>query len=172
MNCRNCGAPLNPHEEKCGYCESYWDLKKFGNPFSFLKNKSIRIKAIYPILIGVGFITFFLMYGFFFDHLSESILVNAAPLWYIPIVFGSYGYLAEHLIEKMVFGNATSFSDAYKKWLQEFALKSIFLALLAAFFFYPLRFFSKITPLKIALIGSLVWGFVLLVFINGIFPGL
>lgn len=172
QNCRNCGAPLNPHDEKCTYCGTYWQREKSGFLNYWLKNRSFRKNRIYPFFIGLGVTLLFTIYLFFFDSFSETQLVALTPVWYFSIVVGLYGYAAEKLTDKIVNGIASDFRDAYRKWQKEIAGKSIFLSLLASVFYFPFPLFKRITPLRTALVGALIWGLLLAVFFEGIFPAL
>lgn len=168
MNCVNCGAPVNPHRENCEYCGTYFDVSKF----NIFKNRNIRKKAIYPVFLFFGLISVVAIYFVFFDDLSETELVQITPIWYFSIVLGAFGYKAEDLVHDIVTGKAEDFRDAYLKWKQKLYQTNILAGLFISILFFPFPFFTKITPFSIALIGALIWGILLALFFNGIFPAL
>ncbi|MDC8003399.1 hypothetical protein POV27_05015 [Aureisphaera galaxeae] len=51
------------------------------------------------IAIGLGLLIYF--YGFNFDNMSETELVNAVLYWYVPLIFGIYGIAALYIKKKM-----------------------------------------------------------------------
>lgn len=168
MNCINCGAPINPHKENCQFCGTYYDVSKF----NIFKSKKIRKTAIYPFFLISGIVVLLLNYAILFDSLSETALVRLTPVWFFSIIMGMYGYKAEVLINDIVSGKASTFNEAYRNWLKRLATTNILASFLVSILFFTFPFFKKITPLQTALTGALVWGVLLLIFFEGIFPGL
>ncbi len=51
------------------------------------------------IAIGLGLLIYF--YGFNFDNMSETELVDAVLYWYVPLIFGLYGLVGLRIKSKM-----------------------------------------------------------------------
>lgn len=51
------------------------------------------------ITLGLGLLVYF--YGFNFNHMSETELVDAVLYWYVPLIFGLYGIMALRIKAKM-----------------------------------------------------------------------
>ncbi len=168
MNCINCGAPINPNRENCEYCGTYFDVSKL----NIFKNRSIRKKAIYPAFIFFGLFTMVAIYLIFFDNFSETELVQITPIWYFSIVLGLYGYKAEDLVNNIVSGKAKDFKTAYLNWTKKLYKSNPLFGLIISILFFPFPFFKKITPFLTALTGAFIWGILLAIFFEGIFPNL
>jgi hypothetical protein len=171
MNCLNCGAAITPKLEKCSYCGTY-HASKTTYPLALIKNKKFRKFGLYPFVIGFGVIIAILVYAVYFDNLSETALINLTPVWYFALIFGLYGYKAERLMTMVVNGEAEDFRDAYKKWIRELSEISPIVSFLAALLYFPFPLFNRMSPLLTASSGAVIWGILLLVFFNGIFPKL
>jgi len=171
VNCINCGAPITVIPSKhsfCKYCGTYHHTPKY----NIFKNQKARKKGIYPFFIGFGFMLVFLIYFILFDNFSETELVQITPIWYFSLILGLYGYKAENLIEKIIHGEASDFNDAYAQWLEKLHKTNPLLGFLVNIIFFTFPWFKKISPLKIALVGAFVWGVILLIFFEVIFPEL
>jgi hypothetical protein len=171
MNCMNCGAAFNPKLEKCLYCGTYYSILSY-SPLNLIKNKKFRKRGIYPFFIGFGLITAILIYGALFDALTETELINLTPVWYFAIIIGVYGYKAERLMTLVVAGEANDFRDAYRKWLGNLSKTSPILSFFSGMFYFPFPIFNRMSPLLTATTGAFLWGILLLIFFNGIFPRL
>ncbi len=171
MNCLNCGAAINLKLGKCSYCGTYHTVKTT-YPLALIKNKKFRKFGLYPVFIGFGIFIAIWVYGVSFDDLSETALINLTPVWYFALIFGLYGYKAERLMTMVVNGEAEDFRDAYKKWIRELSEISPLVSFSAALFFFPFPIFNRMSPLLTATSGAVIWGILLLVFFNGIFPKL
>jgi len=173
QHCINCGGPLDPKLPKCIYCGSPIFGKGTPKPWNyFLQSKKIRTRAIYPALILIGTILVIYIYLIAFDRFSETTLVQITPLWFFPIVFGGFGYTAEKMLGLIAVGQATSIADAYKKWIQSFIAVNPLIGFIVAIFLFPFTMFNTKNSILIAFLGSAVWGILLLIFFNGIFPSL
>jgi hypothetical protein len=171
MNCINCGAAVNIGAENCPYCGTHYSSHS-NNSWNPAKNKKIRKIGIYPLFIGFGIITAIAVYGLYFDNFSEYELINITPIWYFALVFGLYGYKAESLMMRVVHDEADDFRDAFKKWLKDLSKTSPILFFTAALFYFPLPLCNRMSPLMTAATGALIWGVLLAVFFQGIFPHL
>jgi len=172
--CRNCGAPREPEEERCAYCGVYQGYQST-RPWNYvLQSRTARVRAIYPALILIGVVIALFIYGFAFDSLSETALVRLTPLWFFSITFGGFGYLAEKLLPQVTSGQAKTLAEAYRGWREAFFDEHPLAGLLLGLLLFPFSYFYFRTrsSLLIAFAGSAVWGVLLLVFFNGIFPAL
>jgi hypothetical protein len=170
-NCINCGGPLEPGVNKCIYCgTANVDGGSFIN--LFFKNKKFRVTALYPILLILGIAIAIYIYGFAFDDFSETELVSLTPLWFFFIIFGFYGYFAEYLMKKVISHKGGNLSDAYKRWTVKFLKLHLFLGVLGMIFLLPFAFIRTRNSLLIAFAGSALWGILLLIFFQAIFPAL
>jgi len=170
-NCINCGAPLDLKNKICRYCGTAIIINK-KNPLSLLKFKKFRVKGLYPLLLFSGLAVLFYIYGIAFNTFSETLLIQITPLWFFPIVFGSYGYFAEFLMSKVVNDEGKSISDAYNKWINNYLKRHIFSGMVLTVLMLPFSFLKFKNSLLIALTGSMIWGVLLIIFFNGIFPAL
>lgn len=169
-NCRNCGAPVNPDNNSCRYCRTFQDSK---NPIDrIIKNKKVRTRGIYPFLILAGILVVLYVYGIAFDDFSETQLITITPLWFFLIIFGTYGYFSEKLLTLAVARGDDSISTSYRKWMAQFAKNHLFLTLILSVLLFPFNFLKFKNSLLIATIASLIWGILLLIFFQGIFPSL
>ncbi len=171
MNCKNCGAPINPEIKQCKYCGTYYN-PHLVSAWNILNNQKFRKTTLYPLSLAFGIIIVVFTYVFMFDKLSETELVQFTPIWYFAIVFGSYGYLAEKIMSLVVKNKARDFRSAYRFWVKNITQRNIILGLLAIILFFPFPFFNKMKPLPVASLGALIWGLMLVVFFQGIFPAL
>ncbi len=170
--CRNCGAPINNTLEQCTYCGSWLIKEKIGPVRYVAESKRIRMKGVYPFFFIAGFTALFIIYFFFFDAISERVLVRISPLWFMPIIFGLYGYRAEGLLDMIARGEAEDFREAYKKWFHQYLRENSLFAMAAGLLFLTIPWFKWRTPLMAALIGTIFWGVILILFFEGIFPSL
>lgn len=170
-NCINCGGPLEPGVEKCIYCGTA-NVDGGSYVHRFFKNKNFRVKALYPILLFLGIAIAVYIYGFAFDDFSETQLVSITPLWFFFIIFGGYGYFAEFLMKRVIDGEGDNLNDAYKRWTFKFLKFSFALGILAMIVLVPFAFIRTRNSLLIAFAGSALWGILLLIFFQAIFPAL
>lgn len=172
-NCINCGAPLDPTLKQCHYCGSKYFTQNETIPWNyFLKSRKIRTHAIYPLLLLIGVCLVIFIYGIEFDHFSETALIQITPMWFFPIVFGTFGFTAEKMLHYVAAGEAPTIGEAYRKWIKTFVSKHLLIGLIVSIFLFPFSFFKNNYPLLIAFLGSAIWGILLLIFFNGIFPSL
>lgn len=170
--CRNCGAPISDTLEQCTYCGSWLIREKIGPLRYIAESKRIRMKGIYPFFFIAGFAALFIIYFFFFDAISERVLVRISPLWFMPIIFGLYGYRAESLLDMIARGEAEDFREAYSKWSLKYLRENPIPAMAAGLIFLTIPWFRWKKPLMVALTGTVFWGVLLIVFFEGIFPSL
>ena len=138
------------------------------------------MKALYLISIfaGLGIMVYF--YGFNFDNMSETELVNSVLFWYVPFTFGLYGFAA-YKVKKSA-GETTGSAFKYLVSGKDTGLTvlGILILILSGFlgvilFILPLSLFSmksKAYDLLVAIVGSLLWLIGLFVFFNVLWPSL
>ncbi len=77
---------------------------------------------------------------------------------------------AEKLIGQIVTGKAKDFKSAYKAWLRDLLSSSPLVGIPAMFLYFPFPLFSSLKPVRIAFTGAAIWGALLVIFFEGIFP--
>lgn len=163
-HCINCGSPVITHETECPYCLTHYNTSKF----NIIKNQKLRKRAIYGISLWGGLLTVVSVYTILWGYMSESILVTITPYWFFSIVFGWYGFKAEDLMHEVVVGRAEDFKGAYKNWLVHLGDHNPIAWLFFSILFFPFSFIKKSPPLLAALLGSAIWGALLILFFIGI----
>ncbi len=171
-NCINCGGPLEPGRERCIYCGTMANVEGKKSIALLFRKKQFRVTTLYPILLGLGIAIVVYVYGFAFDDFSETQLVSITPLWFFFIIFGGYGYFAEFLMKRVIDGQGKNLSAAYKKWTAKFLSRHLFIGGILAILLSPFAFINTRNSLLIAFLGSVIWGILLLIFFQGIFPAL
>ena len=172
IHCRNCGAPLDPRQQRCAYCGA-WQGFESTQPWNLLfQSRKTRVRFIYPLLIAAGLLVAVFIFGLAFDRLSETTLVRLTPIWFFLIVFGIYGYVAEKLLASVYSGESASVPAALGKWLKQTISQHPLFGLLAALLLFPFLLTKARSSLLAALLGSLVWGVLLLIFFEFVFPAL
>lgn len=135
--------------------ESYKDKKKHSSLY------------LTSIIIGISIAIY--IYVFNFDNYSETMLIRGTALWFFPVVFGYYGFVAQwmHLnFEKHQFNKPVDLLISVSNRLPAFFIRTMFSML-----HFPLFVINK-SPLFIAISGSLIWSVWLLIFFEVIFPKL
>jgi len=136
-------------------------------------------KSLYLLAIAMGLGLVIYYYGFNFDSMSETQLVDSVLYWYVPLIFGVYGLMALRIKSKM--GNLEM---SPIKFL--FSGKDRLLLILAIFIgcggllglillLIPLAFFkvsSSNFDLKVALVGTGLLVILLFVFFKVLWPAL
>jgi hypothetical protein len=168
----NCGAPVNPDNNRCAYCKTAQSLMERQLLGQILKNKSFRMTALYPMLLGAGITMVVYIYMFAFDDFSETAMVRITPIWFFFIIFGLYGYFAEYMMNKVIVGEGENISDAYNRWLSRFLRRHIFPGFILMIILLPFSFIKFRNSLLIAFTGSFIWGILLFIFFAAIFPAL
>ena len=116
------------------------------------------------ILLAMGLIVY--IYGIAFDEFSETELVQATLLWYLPLVFGIYGRTATKL------NYALNRGIEIKKQLFRVSLLVRYTGMIGITFFFPFLVCRKGPPVKIALVGSAIWLVLLELFFLVLWPSL
>ena len=132
------------------------------NPSStFRLGLMVYSSSIVIALALIGYI-----YGYAFDELSETELLQATLFWYLPLVFGIYGRTATKIKQSMDRG------VSLQEQLATASLLVRFTGALGLVFFFPFFFVSKGSSLKVAIVGTVVWSVLLEIFFVGIWPSL
>ncbi len=99
------------------------------------------------------------------DDLSETTLVRLTSVWFFPLVFGSYGLVAEKLLQMIDEKKADSLAGAAAVYTRA-------LGLLGWIPLFPFLFLKGKSSVSVAFWGALVWAVLLTIFFEGIFPNL
>lgn len=138
------------------------------------------MKSVYlaAILAGFGIVVYF--YGFNFNNMSETDLVNSVLYWYVPLTFGLYG-LAAYRVKKFADENTKSaLAHIFSGKDVGLTVLGVLLILLSGvlgflLFIIPMSVFkikSKYYDLSVAVVGSLLWLLGLFVFFQVLWPAL
>jgi hypothetical protein len=171
-NCINCGGPLEAGLSTCIYCGTTTQRENQSLFDHIFKNRSYRVNGIYPILLGLGIIIMLYIYLIAFDDFSETQLVTITPLWFFFITFGIYGYFAEYLMKQVIDGKGVNLKEAYKKWVGKYLRYHFIIGIILIVVLAPFSLIRTRNSLLIAFAGSLMWGILLLIFFQAIFPSL
>lgn len=117
---------------------------------------------IFCVLFGLGLGVY--IYGINFDNYSEAVLIQMTPVWFLPLIFGIYGFIADKLIEIVEDQKAITLRQAVLVWMGGM------FGLLSFIPLFPFLFIKGKNPLVVAVLGTVVWGILLTVFIFAIFP--
>jgi len=131
-----------------------------------ITRESPAFVGVYLTLIALGACLAVYIYGFRFDDLSETQLVNLTPAWVFPLVFGVYGFIARHLIRLVQDGQAETLRDAVYLWTRAFGA----LGLIPMFPFLMVAKWQH--SLATAFLAALVWAILLVLFFAVVFPAL
>ncbi len=138
------------------------------------------MKYVYlaAILAGFGIVVYF--YGFNFDNMSETDLVNSVLFWYVPLTFGLYG-MAAYRVKKSADENTKSaLGHIFSGKDTGLTVLGIFLIVISGvvgflLFIIPMSIFkvkSKGYDFSVAIVGSVLWLVGLFVFFQVLWPSL
>ncbi|MFJ3497886.1 hypothetical protein ACIPPJ_30445 [Streptomyces sp. NPDC086091] len=123
------------------------------------------LTAVYVTALLAGVAGAGVVYLAMFDAFSETELVGITPLWFFPIVFGLYGFVAQRLLRRMATGRART--------LQEAARMSLDVAgHWAALFLFPFLVLRWRSSLLVSLAAAVFWAGLLWLFFALVFPTL
>lgn len=131
------------------------------------------LRALYITSFVLGFGSAVLLYGVFFNRMSETQLVQVAALWFLPLVFGLTGVIAERAVTAIHERRAQTFREALALATHAYGglvALLVFVTFGVPALVVPLRRLSS--PLRIAALATLTWGVALAIFLGGIFPSL
>ena len=183
IQCPSCGAPSSPRSKQCDYCGNYLlhltQFEKRSSPANEDSGADFKyfhsLRTIYRVVLYAGILMAVVIYGFFFNTLSEDELVMLSPIWFLLMVFGACGLYAEKAVMLILEKEAKTFPDALGKAIGKLKspLNMIFIVIIFAlpgFVFGIRRNFSS--PLIISGLTTLIWGAALYIFLVGIFPSM
>ncbi|TDC44157.1 hypothetical protein [Micromonospora sp. KC213] len=149
--CPRCGCPHEPVPEQ-----------------SAPVNGMQRAFYIALLVLGLGSAT--VIYTVLFDSLSETRLVQIAPYWLFPSVFGYYGLVAQRMEARRQTTHLGTVSEQLLNVIREAggSLGQVIALLIHA----PFLMVKSRRPWVVAFVGSLIWAIGLFVFLEVIFPGL
>lgn len=122
---------------------------------------------LYSICISIGLAIFFYIYIYDFNSFSETKLIRITPVWMFPLIFGIYGFMAQSLFSP----RDSKYHDVSELLMKKSDFNKFFLPFFPILFM-PFFFIKSREPLKVALIGSVIWLGFMVFFFEAIFPAL
>lgn len=137
----------------------------------------IVFRLLYGALMIYGFLTVCYFYLFIFNSMSEQELIDSLWYWHLPLTFGMFGLMAVRLKKIIPADHKNS-----KKFLVN-TNDGVLIMLLALAFvlgigigpfllFIPFNMFSRTSALyhlKVAVVGTVVYGIIFFFLIDGVF---
>jgi len=124
--------------------------------------------GIYITAIVLALINFIYIYIFKFDSLSEEKLVLYTPVWLLLFIFGIYGLLSSKLMKLVNEGKYQNTREALVHSSKSFGI----FGPLRQIFFFPLIFLNLKNTFQLAIVSTLIWAAILVLFFKFIFPEL
>jgi hypothetical protein len=105
-----------------------------------------------------------------FDEFSETRLVQITPVWFFPIVFGYYGFVAQRMAAKLPESGFDRVANLLFSIIQETqgSVGKLFGLVVHA----PFIIVKSKRPMLVAFGGAAIWAVMLFVFFTFIFPKL
>ena len=165
IQCPSCGANAKKIEENCEYCGNYlvhlspFERKKA--PSGSTGASVILFRSLAPIyylcIIG-SFGSMVAIYTVYFNDLSETMLVNIAPSWFLAFHFGITGLFTEKAVIRVLTKKAATFKEGLDK---AFVETSFIISMIARITFLPpylLLPLKKISsPFLLAVFTTAAW---------------
>ncbi|MGD8769922.1 MAG: hypothetical protein PVJ06_07740 [Desulfobacterales bacterium] len=126
------------------------------------------MNRIYTTAIVLALTTFIYIYIFKFDSLSEEKLVLYTPVWLLLFIFGSYGLLSSKLMKQVKEGKYQNTREALVQSSKSFGI----FGPLRQILFFPLFFLNLKNTFLLAMVSTLIWAAVMVLFFQFIFPEL
>ena len=126
------------------------------------------VNGIYITAIVLALINFIYIYIFNFDSLSEEKLVLYTPVWLLLFIFGIYGLLSSKLMKQVNEGKYQNTREALVQSSKSFGI----FGPLRQIFFFPLIFLNLKNTFQLAIVSTLIWAAILVLFFQFIFPEL
>ena len=123
---------------------------------------------IYITAIVLALINFIYIYIFKFDSLSEEKLVLYTPVWLLLFIFGIYGLQSSKLMKQVNEGKYQNMREALVQSSKSFGI----FGPLRQIFFFPLIFLNLKNTFQLAIVSTLIWAAILVLFFQFIFPEL
>ena len=126
------------------------------------------MNGIYKTSIVLALIHFVYIYLYKFDSLSEEKLVLYTPVWFLLFIFGIYGLQSSKLMKQVNEGTYQNTREALVQSSKSFGIFSP----LRQIFFFPLIFLNLKNTFQLAIVSTLIWAAILVLFFQFIFPEL
>ena len=126
------------------------------------------MNGIYITAIVLALINFIYIYIFNFDSLSEEKLVLYTPIWLLLFIFGIYGLQSSKLMKQVNEGKYQNTREALVQSSKSFGI----FGPLRQIFFFPLIFLNLKNTFQLAIVSTLIWAAILVLFFQFIFPEL
>jgi hypothetical protein len=169
--CEACGRQISVAATACPQCGHPHQPVRTAmkSPATATAPPGKGARAFYATLIALGLGSAMVIYTVLFDSLSETVLVRVSPFWIFPIVFGYYGLVAQRMEARLQDSHLDNVSDQLLDVLKESHWSGrVFAFLLHA----PFLLVKSRQPWVTALVGSLIWAIVLILFFALVFPSL
>lgn len=182
IQCATCGGTTAAEKERCDFCGNFLlRLAWLERVKSTSGSPQIRegayyfrsLQRLYWLATFLGVVMMAVLYLLIFDDLSETELVMLSPIWFLLIVFGTCGMYAESAVRLILTKQANGFMEGLRE--TTLLLPVMVRLLVGVVFFPPLLLLNpdKIgSPLRLSAMTAGLWGFVLYLFLVGIFPSL
>lgn len=168
VTCRECSAPISSEAVSCPRC---------GCPSPQPQPKAQPLPAgakrwstFYAISITIGVLIAGYIYLIAFDEFSETRLVQITPVWFFPIVFGYYGFVAQRMAAKLPESGFDRVANLLFFIIRETqgSVGKLFGLVVHA----PFIIVKSKRPMLVAFGGAAIWAVMLFVFFTFIFPKL
>ena len=126
----------------------------------------IMMIRTYITAIVLALINFIYIYFVKFDSLSEEKLILYAPVWSLLFIFGIYGLLSTKLIKQVNEGKYQNTREALVQSSKSFGIFGPFRQIL----FFPLIFLNLKNTFQLAIVSTMIWAVILVLFFQFIFP--
>ena len=166
--CRECGAPISSEAVACPRCGCP-SPQSPGTPQT-IPPEAKRWSAFYSASIAVGVAIAGYIYLIAFDSLSEATLVHITPVWFFPIVFGYYGFVAQRMALKLPESGFDRVANLLFSLIKE--TQGVVGKLFGLIIHAPFIVIKSKSPMLVAFGGAAIWAVVLAIFFNFIFPRL
>ena len=120
----------------------------------------------YITAIVLALINFIYIYFVKFDSLSEEKLILYAPVWSLLFIFGIYGLLSTKLIKQVNEGKYQNTREALVQSSKSFGIFGPIRQIL----FFPLIFLNLKNTFQLAIVSTMIWAVILVLFFQFIFP--
>ena len=166
--CRECGAQISSEAVACPRCGC--PSPQPARPPQAIPPEAKRWLAFYSASIAVGVAIAGYIYLVAFDSLSETTLVRITPVWFFPIVFGYYGFVAQRMAQKLPESKFDRVANLLFSIIKETqgGVGKLFGLIIHA----PFIVIKSKSPMLVAFGGAAIWAVVLVIFFNFIFPRL
>ena len=168
VTCKECHAQISSEAVACPQCGCPSHQPR-PQPTSVAPSTN-RHNVLYVMSIASGLLLAAYIYLMAFDEFSEAMLVRITPLWFFPIVFGYYGFVADRMARQLPESHFDRVANLLLSIITETqgGLGKLFGLIVHA----PFIIIKSKRPMLVALGGAAIWAIMLLVFFTFIFPTL